>query len=553
MHVDMHIVRSKFTSAAGKTYQTVLLRESYREGNKVKKRTIANLTRCSPEEIAAIELALQYKHNLTDLGSINDIQTKEGLSIGSAWTIYSIANQLGIVNALGSEREGQLALWQIIARVLEQGSRLSAVRLGETYALASTIGLENGFCEDDLYKNLCWLTRHQEQIETQLFQTRFHATPPQLFLYDVTSSYLEGDKNELADWGYNRDKKNGKKQIVIGLMCTEDGVPVTTEVFKGNTQDPATLSDQINKIKDRFGCTNITFVGDRGMIKSGQIEALAEEGYHYITALTKKQIETLIHKKIVDYSLFDKNICEASCDGIRYIFRKNPLRAQEIAQNRFSKKSSIEKLIADRNNYLAAHPKAMENTALAMVNKKIQKLGMSGLLSVQAENKKLNLMVDETAWEEAAKFDGCYVLKTDLPSSVADKQTIHDRYKDLAFVESAFKTVKSDLDIRPIYVRTEESTRGHVFIVMLAYMIMKKLDQMWSSLYFTVEEGLRSLSTLCINEVSANGKMFQQIPQPRLQNQKLLQAAGVQLPKVLPKNSARVVTRVSRRKSALPV
>lgn len=300
----MHIVRSKFTSAAGKTYNTVLLRESYREGTKVKKRTIANLTSCSPEEIAAIELALEHKHNLADLGSVKEIRTEEGLSIGSTWVIYSIAQRLGIVDALGSDREGQLALWQVIARVLEQGSRLSAVRLAETYAIAATVGLEKEFYEDNLYKNLSWLTQNQEKIESRLFQARPHTRPPQLFLYDVTSSYLEGDNNELADWGYNRDKKKGKKQIVIGLMCEEDGTPVTTEVFKGNTQDPATLTNQINKVKERFGCKEVTFVGDRGMIKSGQIETLAREGYHYITALTKKQIETLLHKKTIDYSLF---------------------------------------------------------------------------------------------------------------------------------------------------------------------------------------------------------------------------------------------------------
>lgn len=549
----MHIVRSKFTSAIGKTYQTILLRESYREGSKVKKRTIANLTNCSPAEISAIELALKHKHNLVDLGSVEDIQTEEGLSIGSTWTIYSIAERLGIIDALGSDKEGQLALWQIIARVLEQGSRLSSIRLGKIYALASTIGIKKGFCEDDLYKNLSWITQHQEAIEFQLFQKRTKTAPPQLFLYDVTSSYLEGDQNELADWGYNRDKKKCKKQIVVGLMCDEGGMPITTEVFKGNTQDPATLTEQIDKVKKRFGCTKVTFVGDRGMIKSGQLATLAKEGYHYITSLTKKQIKTLLHKQVIDYSLFDTNLCEIDSDGIRYVFRKNPIRAQEIAQTRSSKKAAIEKLLTERNIYLSEHPKARETTALTTVNKKLQKLSMSKLITVQAENRKLTLIVDEMSWEEDSKLDGCYVIKTDLPSLCADKHIIHDRYKDLALVESAFRTVKSDLEIRPIYVRTEESTRGHVFVVMLAYMIVRELDRLWSSLYLTVTEGLQSLSTLCLNEVSVKGKTFQQVPKPRLHNKKLLQAAGINLPQILPKNSAHVVTRVSRRKSALPV
>lgn len=184
----MHIVRSKFTSAVGKTYETILLRESYREGKKVKKRTIANLTSCTPEEVAAIELALKHKADLTDLGSIKTVQATESLSIGSTWTIFSIAKRLGIVDALGTDREGQLALWQVIARVLEQGSRLSAVRLGETYAIASTVGLKAGFCEDDLYDNLAWLTQQQSFIEDRLFKKRSRGQPPQLFL--MTSQAL---------------------------------------------------------------------------------------------------------------------------------------------------------------------------------------------------------------------------------------------------------------------------------------------------------------------------------------------------------------------------
>ena len=185
------------------------------------------------------------------------------------------------------------------------------------------------------------------------------------------------------------------------------------------------------------------------------------------------------------------------------------------------------------------------------MNKKIQKFGMSKLISVQAENRRLTLVVDEANWQESSKLDGCYVIKTDLPSLCADKHTIHDRYKDLAFVESAFRTVKNDLEIRPVYVRTEESTRGHVFVVMLAYMIVRELDRLWSSLYLTVTEGLQSLSTLCLTDVSVNGKTFQQIPEPRLHNKKLLQAAGISLPQIFPKSSARVVTRKPRRKSSV--
>jgi hypothetical protein len=300
----MFISRSNFRTKSGKIYQSTLLRESYRENGRTKKRTIANLSHCSQQEINAIELALTHKHDLSVLGSLSDsISIKEGHSIGGVWVIYQIAKKLGIVDVLGNSHDGKLALWQVLARVLEQGSRLSAVRLDNTYALASVLSLKKGFNEDALYKNLAWLAGNQKKIEDALFvRNKRNST---LFLYDVTSSYLEGTENALADWGYNRDGKKGKKQIVVGLLADGDGNPISIEVFAGNTNDLSTFHSQIEKAKQRFGCNEVTFVGDRGMIKRCQIEDLAKYGFHYITALTRKQIDTLIQRDVIQFELFD--------------------------------------------------------------------------------------------------------------------------------------------------------------------------------------------------------------------------------------------------------
>ncbi|MCB1181780.1 MAG: transposase, partial [Chlamydiia bacterium] len=226
------------------------------------------------------------------------------------------------------------------------------------YAISSTINLKRGFDEDDLYTNLSWLSAEQSKIEDRIFFTNQKQVPPSLFLYDVTSSYLEGEHNELAEWGYNRDKKKGKQQIVIGLLTSDDGTPITTEVFKGNTQDPASLQSQIQKCKERFHCQHVTFVGDRGMIKSGQIKQLEKHGFHYITAITKVQIQTLIKKNILQYNLFDDQLLEIEDDGIRYIIRRNPVRAEELSKTRSNKQTSIEKLVITQNTYLATHPRA---------------------------------------------------------------------------------------------------------------------------------------------------------------------------------------------------
>lgn len=544
----MFIAKSKFKTKSGKIYESVLLRESYREDGRVKKRTVANLSHCSEEEISAIELALTHKHDLSNLGAFSDsVSVKEGLSIGGVWVLYQIAKKLGIVAALGGGRNGQLALWQIFARVLEQGSRLSAVRLGTTYAIASVLSLKKDLNEDALYRNLAWLATHQASIEDKLFAK--NTSPKTLFLYDVTSSYLEGTENALAEWGYNRDGKKGKKQIVIGLLTDQEGNPIATEVFKGNTNDLATFHSQIEKARNRFGCEHVTFVGDRGMIKSGQIEDLKKHGLHYITSLTKKQIEILVQKRVIQYELFDSQVCEIVEGSIRYVFRRNPVRAKEIHKSREDKQCCIEDLAKKQTAYLREHPKAKETTALKKMTDKIQQLNLNSWLSVKIENRKLILEVNEEALAKEGELDGCYVIKTDLPPSTCDAQIIHDRYKDLSLVESAFRTCKSNLELRPVYVRLESSTYGHVLVVMLSYMIIRHLDQRWSSLYLTVEEGLRSLSTLTLQEVTVKDRSsFQQIPEPREQNKQMLDILGIELPKILPKSNVRVVTRKNRRK-----
>src|SRR5216683_1918754 len=326
MYIDTsHITRGD------KTYTRHLLRESYRANGKVLHRTIANVSQCAAAEIEALRLALRHKENLEHLGTIQDaITLQQGLSFGAVWTVYQVARRLGIAQALGTTREGKLALWQVIARVIDQGSRLSAVRLAMAHAACDVLGLGT-FDEDALYENLDWLVGVQASVEDRLFAQRTKAKPINLFLYDVTSSYLEGTHNALAAFGYNRDGKKGKRQIVIGLLCDEDGHPVSIEVFPGNTQDPQTVAAQVEKLKGRFGVQEITFVGDRGMIKSQQIADLAKQGFHYITAITKRQNEKLLRTGTFQLELFEQELAEVLADeGVRYVLRRNPVRAQEV-------------------------------------------------------------------------------------------------------------------------------------------------------------------------------------------------------------------------------
>ena len=538
MYVDVSKSQGKYTR--------YLLRESYRDKGKVKHRTVANISQCSEEEIEAIRLALKHKKDLAALTSLdNDISLRQGLSVGAVWLVYDMARQLGITDALGSSRQGKLALWQVIARVINQGSRLSAVRLAGSHAGCDILGLTS-FDEDDLYKNLDWLSEKQSVIENRLFKTMHPGEQPGLFLYDVTSSYLEGTQNELAAFGYNRDGKKGKRQIVIGLLCNEDGKPLSIEVFAGNTQDPKTLASQIDKVAKRFGGSEVTFVGDRGMIKTHQVEDLLEHGFHYITAITKPQIESLLTKSVIQMNLFDQELAEAvSDDGVRYVLRRNPVRAQEMRKSRQSRLASLTKEVEKQNEYLAEHPGAHVDVALRRIDERCKKLRLSKWATFSASGRNIILIIDKEAQQQEAKLDGCYVLKTDLTKDIINKETVHARYKDLALVEWAFRTSKTvELEMRPVYVRLADRTRGHAFIVMLAYRIVQELAQRWHNIELTVEEGLKELTTLCATEMVVSGKpCCNKIPEPRPIVSKLLEGAKVRLPDALPCSGIRVATR----------
>jgi len=533
----------------GKTYTSHLIREAYRDNGRTRHRTIANLSGRSDDEIEAIRLALKHKGDLADLGSVReDVRVQQGLAVGAVFALSSVARRLGIGKALGNSQPAKQALWQVLARCIDQGSRLSAVRLAGSHAACDVLGLE-AFDEDDLYANLDWLCENQAAIEDRLFRKRHPGRKAELFLYDVTSSYLEGVDNELAAFGYNRDKKRGKRQIVIGLLCDEVGGPLSVEVFAGNTSDTSTFASQIRKVADRFGGGEVTLVGDRGMIKGPQIELLEdEEGeFHYITAITKPQIESLLTQGVFQLGLFDERLTEVidNDTNVRYILRRNPQRAEETATNRDEKCQTVANIIAAKNAYLDEHPRASVEVALRHVQQKIDKLRLPAWLSVSSEGRTLSLIRDEEALAEISKLDGCYCLKTDLTSQAASKEVVHDRYKGLANVEWAFRTCKtSHLEVRPIFVRQESRTRGHVFVVMLAYQIIRELARCWQALNVTVAEGISELSSLCMTQVTIRSETtINQIPTPRPTVQQLLKAADIIMPHALPCTGTRVDTK----------
>lgn len=532
-----------------RVYEQVLLRESYRDPggprSRVKHRTLLNLTHCDPAEVAAIEWALKHKRELARAGAdLGPVALRQGPSVGAVWLLYQVAERVGLASSLGSSPAGRRTLWQVFARLMDQGSRLSAVRLAGEHAACALLGME-AFDEEALYRDLDWLDARQARIEQRVYRRRRGGRPSQLFLYDVTSSYLEGVCNAYAAFGYNRDGKRGKRQIVVGLLADAEGYPVSVEVFAGNTQDPKTVSSQIRKLVKRFGAEAVTLVGDRGMLKSLQIEELTQEGFHYLTAITKPQIDTLLRQGVLQLDLFEETLGEVHCEGVRYLMRRNPQRAAELEAQRQDKWRTLLGRAQARTTYLAEHPRAHVETAVKDVAAYAQTLRIDAWVRVEPAGRTVRVLHDEPALVERTRLDGCYVLKTDVARADASAEILHARYKDLGFVEQAFRTSKTaHLELRPIYVRTPAHTRAHAFIVMLAYLLRCTLAQAWAGLDLTVEEGLTQLSTLCATQVQfPDGKTCLTVPEPRDSLAALFAACDVTPPSALPRHHVPVATK----------
>ena len=537
----MYIETTRKINKIGKEVVKHLLRESYREGKKVKKRTLANLSAYSESEIILVKQILSVKRNKKGKNTdylLGDIKTKQGYSIGAFYLLSELLSDLGIVKALGKSRNGTLAIFQIIFRIIHQASRASSMRLANSYPVKEVLGLED-IKLAELYNNLEWLYENQERIEKLLFDFKYKdgKVPENIYLYDITSSYFEGTENELSAFGYNRDKKKGKKQIVIGALTDQNGYLISIKVFKGNTLDFKTVSEQLNDIENRFNGVSITFVGDRGMIKSAQIEDTYNHKLHYITGISKPQLEKLVRDGVIEKSLFNITLSEVKTDNIRYVLKLNPVLKESTRKSRNERYEKLEKLLNIKNEYLTEHKRAKVYIAAKNVLKYAQKLKISTWIEIKedSKNRKLTLIKNEETLKEKEEFDGCYVLKTDLIDKAITKEIIHERYKSLQKVERVFRTIKTThLDIRPIHLRKENRTRGHVFIAMISFIVVQELEKRWKKLEYTVKEGITILDRFSFINIYAKEKyLYSELPTPNKETKELLEKANISIPKRL--------------------
>jgi transposase len=530
----MYIHRVK-KSGKNKTYVSKLLRKSYRnKDGKVCNETIANLTKIPDTVVDKLE---QFLKNC-DVENLNDVKTLkqiQGKSYGGLKVIYEIAKKLGITKAFGTSPHSKLALIMLSGIIQSQNKSKNYIAnyWAPEQAIEEVIKYKKYFNEDSFYSTLNWLTENQREIEKKLWKLKNTEKKSKLFLYDITSSYVEGENIDLTNFGYNRDGKKGKKQIVIGLMNDVDGDPICVEVFSGNTRDNQTVESQLEKIQKEFNVEEMIFIGDRGMIKSAQIDQITKHNkWCYITAITKPQIEKLIKDKVLKYELFDEKLCEIEMNGLRYILKRNPYRAQEIESNLTSRINWCRNKIDEKNIYLKHHKKASPDIALNTIKKIIAQRKLNKILDVIIKGRTLELVHDLNAQKIHLRLAGCYVIKTNVEARKLDKETIHQRYKDLIIVEQSFRILKTGfLNVRPIFVRKENHVRGHVFICMLALKIINYINKYLHELNFPLDYIWQTLSSIhfIINEF--DGQCFKTLPHQLNKNQQLiLDTLNIKLP-----------------------
>jgi len=489
----------------GKSYTYPLLCKKYRESGKIKTEVIANLSKFPANVVLAIRSALKKGDEI--MVSLKDIAIKRSIDYGFVFVLLTIMKQLRVDEALEKAlgERANLAKLMIIGKIVTRGSKLCVFNwINRNKEIAKKLNIDLTTLKvDKLYDVLADLSNVQDKIERKW--NLYHKDKTnEIYLYDITSSYFEGTKNALSAFGYNRDGKKGKMQIVIGLITTKDGFPLSIEVFEGNENDHTTVIKQIQKIKKEFSVHNIVFIGDRGMRIRYNLEEMDEadkKGVSYITGLGIDEIRRLIKAGTIQLNLFSKDLAEIENNGERYVLCTNPELEKEATQTRNQLRLKFEEEILNiqlsfynRHNKNTINIKRLadgdKNKKLVVsisekqldgykyrVRKAKEKYHMQEFYDEIITNEVFNIKFDSTKYENIKQLDGKYVFVTNVPKEIMTKETVRNEYKNLQNVEHAFRDMKTmRLDIRPIYHTNENTTRGHVFITMFAYAIIRELE-----------------------------------------------------------------------------
>jgi len=472
-----------------RTYERHLLRRSFRDGGKVRKETLANLSHLPPEAIAAVRAVLAGK---TLVDADGAVEVERSLPHGHAAAVHAMARKLGFPALLGPPGpERELAYALVVSRVLRPASKLSTAGWWGDVTLGADLGV-TGASTDDIYAAMDWLAAGQDDIEKRLARRHLHQGG--IAMFDLSSSWVEGSRCELAAYGYSRDGKRGKAQIEYGLLTDEDGRPVAVRVFAGNTGDPTTFPEAVDAVRGTFALQKMIMVGDRGMITSARIRDLkAMEGMAWITCLRGPAIKKLMAGAgPLQLSLFDEQdlaeISSPDYPGERLIACRNPFLAAERARKRADLLAATEEDLAKIAAQVQAgrlrDPDRIGLKAGRVINKR--KVAKHFLLDI-AESR-ITWRRDQASIDAEAATDGIYVIRTPVPAETLDAPGAVAAYKGLARLERDFRWIKADdLDLRPIWHRLEDRVKAHVLICMLACYLTWHLRRAWAPLTYADE------------------------------------------------------------------
>lgn len=478
MYLEIHTDRRRKN-----LYHYGLFRESFRKDGRVQHRTHGRVTGLSLAQLEAMRLFVQLG---CPAGGGSEVQ--DSREYGATWAVLQVAEDLGLGRMLYSRRCDwvRYALAMIVGRVVYQGSKLSLTNLWRDTALWVLCGLPGERPEvDECYEAMDALLARQPAIQKAL--ARKHLKDGCLILYDVTSSYFEGQyvDSQLVDFGYNRDGKRGHKQIVIGLMTSREGCPVGVAVYRGNTNDQRTLADRVQELKEEYSLKDVIMAGDRGMITSARLQELSEAGIRSVTALTHPQMFQLVQRKVIEPGLFDERkiaeVRDPETPDTRYMLCRNPLTAERERKTREAlinrTRTALEALVRSRKR------RSTEEMSAA-VGRTLARWKVGKFFTWQVKEGKLEWKLDEQRVALEQSLDGCYVVRTNVSEDILDTQAAVAAYRQLAAVERDFRQMKTvSLEIRPTYHHKDERIEAHVFLCMLAMYVQWHMQQRLAPLF----------------------------------------------------------------------
>ena len=468
----------------------ILLREGYREDGKVKSRTLANLSKLPPEALEALRRVLKGDKLVKAGDAFEAIASRHH---GHVQAVVRTMQRLSFANLLAARRSPQrdLVVAMVAARILEPDSKLATTRWWHTTTLPEELDV-TAADENDLYTAMDWLLKSQDRIEKKLAAR--HLEDDGLALYDLSSSYFEGNTCPLAAFGHNRDGKKGKLQVNYGLLTDRRGIPVSVSVFKGNTGDPKTLLPQVDKVRQDFGIAQFVLVGDRGMIAQKQIDALRQsDGIDWIAALRPEAIKKLVSSGAIQMGLFDERnlfaLIHPDFPGERLVACRNPELARRRAQKRESLLAATVKELEKVQRMVGRGRLRGRDEIGVRVGKVVNKYKVGKHFQLDIHDDLFDFAIDQEKVAAEAALDGIYVIRTSLSEPRLSAADTVRSYKLLGQVERGFRSLKTiDLKVRPIRHRLEDRVRAHVFLCMLAYYVQWHMLEAWRPLLFCDED-----------------------------------------------------------------